>query len=211
MTDDRYVRTRETYDLVAGRYTERFTDELDGKPYDRERLGRLATELSDASLIADFGCGPGQIGRYLADRGCTVLGVDLSPQMCVYGSRANPSMRFLSASFFALPFADDVLGGAVAFYSLIHCRRSDVTDALREIRRVLRAGAPLLVALHGGNEDVHADEFLGETVSFDATFFELDEFVGYMRDAGFTIADAEARPTYEQEGGTERIYITGRA
>ncbi len=57
--------TQTSYDTVASEYAERFKDEMDDKPFDRDCLDRLAREVRDLGPICDLGCGPGQIARYL--------------------------------------------------------------------------------------------------------------------------------------------------
>lgn len=72
-------RTAATYEIVAASYEAKFASELDDKPRDRELLNNLASRPSGA--VIDVGCGPGQIGAYLAQHGRTVFGVDLSQAM----------------------------------------------------------------------------------------------------------------------------------
>jgi trans-aconitate methyltransferase len=77
MTDD---PVRAGYDAVAETYGEQFADELDFKPLERGLLHAFC-ELAPPGAIADIGCGPGHITRFLAERRDDVLGVDLSPAM----------------------------------------------------------------------------------------------------------------------------------
>lgn len=72
---------RESYDSAARAYAEHLADELSGKPLDRHLLNRFAEATRGRGLVADLGCGPGHIARYLHEQGVTVAGIDLSPQM----------------------------------------------------------------------------------------------------------------------------------
>ncbi|MBW2258756.1 MAG: SAM-dependent methyltransferase, partial [Deltaproteobacteria bacterium] len=65
-----------SYDRLAERYAEVFADELDGKPFDRTLLQGFAERVPPGP-IADIGCGPAQIGRFLHDLGRDVQGFDL--------------------------------------------------------------------------------------------------------------------------------------
>ena len=49
---------------------------VEHKPMDRKLLDQFADRVRDAGMVCDLGCGPGQIARYLHDRGITVCGVD---------------------------------------------------------------------------------------------------------------------------------------
>jgi trans-aconitate methyltransferase len=53
-------------DSVADRYEERFVEELDVKPKDRE----LLVAFADATCgpVVDLGCGPGQVGKFVGER-----------------------------------------------------------------------------------------------------------------------------------------------
>ena len=71
-------RVAAEYDRLAEAYTAALDDELDGKPFDRWLLDRLAAgSAGDQGL--DVGCGPGQVAGYLAERGVIMTGLDLSP------------------------------------------------------------------------------------------------------------------------------------
>jgi hypothetical protein len=43
--------TQTSYDQVAGEYAEKFKDEMDDKPFDRDCLDRLAREVRDLGPI----------------------------------------------------------------------------------------------------------------------------------------------------------------
>jgi SAM-dependent methyltransferase len=201
----------QSYDRVASAYATAFGDELARKPFDRELLDHFAAGGAGRGLLADIGSGPGHVGSYLTDRGCNVIAIDISRDMATVGRSRYPAVRFVVGDFFHLPVATDSLEGAIAFYSLIHSSRAEVTHALREIKRILRSGATLLVAVHGGTGEIHADEFLGAKVSVDASFFQPDELRGYLGDAGFDVEDVRSRDPYEFELGSERVYVRGRA
>jgi trans-aconitate methyltransferase len=80
-------------DAVAREYDAQFSDELDGKALDRALLTALL-ELSGPGPIADVGCGPGHVTRYLSERHQDVRGVDLSPEMLAVARERAPELRF---------------------------------------------------------------------------------------------------------------------
>lgn len=192
-----------SYGAVADRYEERFADELDGKPLDRTLLDAFARAVSGP--VVDLGCGPGQVGRFVADRGVDLVGVDLSLAMAVLAGRRLRAA--VVADMRALPFGDACLGGMVAFYSLIHLPRSEVAGAVLELARVLRRGARLLVSVHGGEGEVTRDEFLGVPVPFVASLFEVGEITAALSAVGLVVATVETRPPYPGEHPTTRVYV----
>ena len=194
---------RSSYDEVARKYEDRFLDELRGKPRDREILAAFAAAVPDP--VVEVGCGPGQIGLFVKQHGRRVYGLDLSSQMA---RLANVRLDgALAADMHSLPFASEQLGALVAFYSLIHVRRSALRPVLREFHRMLRPGGRVLFSAHEGRDEVAYEEFLGEPVPFVATLFELDELVDSSRAAGFDVTNAERRMPYPSESGTVRLYI----
>jgi len=195
------------YDAVAEVYAERFSDELAHKPLDRQLLADLAAELAGRGLVADLGCGPGHVAAHLAALGVETLGIDLSPGMIEVARQRHPDLRFEVGDFLGLSLPDAGLAGAIAFYSLIHVPRGSVGRAASEIRRVLAPGAPLLVAFHAGEGEIHADDFLGKQVSVDVTLFQPDEMAGFLSAAGFRIDRVVTRPPVEGEYPSTRAYV----
>src|SRR5207302_3233589 len=126
--------------------------------------------------VCDLGCGPGQVGRYLHDRwhdrGLDAFGIDLSPAMVEEARRLNPDLRFEQGTMLALELPDDQLGAIAAFYSIVNVPRDEQPRAFAEMRRVLKPGGWLLLAFHGGDEDIHLDEWWDTSVS--VGFFFLD-------------------------------------
>ena len=200
-----------SYDRVADEYVARIYDELRHKPLDRQLLDRFADSVREVGLACDMGCGPGQVARYLHERGAQVCGVDLSPEMVVRARRLNPGIDFQQGDMLALEVEDEAWAGIAAFYSIIHIPRSDVVRALRELRRVLRPGGQLLLAFHIGDEVKHLEEWWGYKVSVDFLFFRSDEMAGYLKSAGFTIEEIIERDPYpEVEHQSRRAYIFAR-
>jgi SAM-dependent methyltransferase len=199
---------RDSYDRVAQEYARRIADELAHKPLDRALLDAFADRVRGAGPVVDVGCGPGHVTRYLAERGADARGVDLSPGMVAQARALHPGLEFRVGDVTALDADDDAWAGAVAYYSLIHLPRPGAVPALRELSRVLRPGAPLLVAFHAGDETRHMDEWWGQPVRLDFVFFTAGEMAGYLREAGFTVAQVtEREPIPDVEAPTQRAYI----
>ena len=202
---------RSSYDAVAAEYVEQLYGELAGKPLDRHLLNRFAEDVRDRGLVADVGCGPGQIARYLCEQGVRMLGVDLSPEMIRWATRLNPNAEFRVGDMRALDLADGALAGIVAFYSIIHLEGEDLGVALREFRRVLAPGGVLLVAFHVGNETLHRDELWGKSVCLDFQFLMPQNIVAALQAAGFAVTETVERDPYpDAEHPSRRCYLFAR-
>ena len=195
------------YDRVAEHYANEFFEELERKPFDRQLLDQFAESVSGAGVVCELGCGPGQVARYLKDRGVDMFGVDLSPEMARVAGRLNPDIAFSQGDMLALNFPDNSLAAIVLFYSIIHIQREDVTRALREMNRVLTPNGKLFLAFHGGEGELHRDEWYGEKVSIDFRLFQAAEMAGYLKAAGFQDIKIIERDPYEFEHPTKRVYV----
>jgi SAM-dependent methyltransferase len=203
--------TQASYDTVAPEYAEKFKDEMDDKPFDRDCLDRLAREVGDLGPICDLGCGPGQIARYLQRQGVDTLGVDLSPQMIAEAKRLNPEIPFSQGNMLALPDSDNSWGGIAAFYCIIHIPREQIVDALREMKRVLKPGGVLLVTFHIGNQIEHIEEWWVKPVNLDFAYYKPDEMENWLKDAGFELEETLIRePNPKVEVATQRAYLFAR-
>jgi SAM-dependent methyltransferase len=198
------------YDSVAEHYASEYFEELARKPFDCQLLDEFAQSVKGEGIVCELGCGPGQVARYLKDRGVNMRGIDLSPAMVRVASHLNPDIPFAPGDLSALDLPDDSLAAVVLFYSIIHLKREDVTRALQEMNRVLASGGKLLLAFHGGEGELHRDEWYGEAVSIDFRLFQADEMARYLEAAGFGEIKTREREPYEFEHPTKRIYMFAR-
>ena len=198
--------TRAGYDAVAATYAKRFVDELAGKPIDRSLLDLLI----GAAPIADIGCGPGHVARYLHDRGAHSVGLDLSPRMIDIATRTHPGIEFQVADMRSLPVADQSWGAIVAFYSIIHIPPAGLPAVFAEVQRVLRPGGLALLSFPLGSELRHLDEWWDHAVSLDFQFYERAFVEDALTAAGLLVdAYLERRP-YPNEVDTTRAYLMAR-
>jgi ubiquinone/menaquinone biosynthesis C-methylase UbiE len=209
--DNRIDETQKGYDAVAEEYVLRLYNELEHKPLDRLLLNHFADQVKGGGRCCDLGCGPGHVAAYLHERGVEIFGIDLSQGMVEQARRLNPGIEFQQGDMRALELGDDGLGAIIAFYSIIHIERREVTTVLHEFRRVLQNGGLLFLSFHLGEETLHRDELFGKEVSLDFHFFARQEMEDYLLEAGFAIeATLERAPYVDAEHPSRRIYIFAR-
>lgn len=100
--------------------------------------------------VLDAGCGIGGTARVLAkERGCSVTGIDLTPEYVEVAEALTSRMKldgvcaFHTGSVLAIPFADGIFDAGITFHVAMNI--SDRAGFYGELARVLRSGAPLCV------------------------------------------------------------------
>jgi ubiquinone/menaquinone biosynthesis C-methylase UbiE len=202
-----------SYDAVAAQYAARLGDELDHKALDRGLLHAFL-DLAGSGPIADLGCGPGHITRYLAARHPDVTGIDVSPHMIDIARAAAPDVTFTVGSMLGLPAADEAFSGLVTLYSIIHLTDADRTTACREFARTLRPGGWLFIAFHTDAPGFPTGTVNHLTTLFDAAvnlnfrFLNPADVIGDLKSAGFTITATTIRqPVPAVEYPSRRCYL----
>jgi SAM-dependent methyltransferase len=134
------VSQLEHFERLAPRYDElRSPDQVTPLHELLVREGQL-----EGGRVLDIGCGTGSFLAVLVEHfGCEVAGVDPSPGMLGVARQKLPEAELHLARGEELPFADEEFEAAVMVLVVHHL--SDRPRAFREARRVLVAGAPLLI------------------------------------------------------------------
>lgn len=203
---------QENYDRLADEYARHLFHELEHKPLDRQLLDRFASDLAGRGQVCDMGCGPGQVARYLRDRGAEVSGLDLSLGMLEEARQLNPDIQFRQGDMLALELPDESYAGIAAFYAIVNIPPAFLPLALGEMHRVLTGGGLLLLAFHVGDETVRPEELWGRPVSMDFFFFPIKLIRQSLEAVGFLIEDVVEREPYapEVEHQSRRAYVFAR-
>jgi SAM-dependent methyltransferase len=208
---------RDAYDVVAGSYDEILRDELAGKSLDRALLAVFQEEAAGhgGGPVGDLGCGPGRLTGHLIGLGLDVVGVDLSPRMIAIARQRHPGLAFAVGALDALPLADGALGGALLWYSIIHTPPDGLPAIATEVRRVVRASGPVLLAFQaaptgtGGAVRRELTGAYGHDVELTAYAHDVDHVVEVLSAAGFRTSTRVLREPDEQERA-HQAYLLAR-
>ncbi len=139
--------TENDYDSFAEAYTEENETSLVNRYYCRPAILELAGDVAGRRIL-DAGCGSGPISAGCRDRGATVTGFDRSAKMVELARRrlgADADLRVADLSR-PLPYPDGAFDDVIA--SLVLHYLEDWTAPLAELRRVLRPGGRLILAVN---------------------------------------------------------------
>lgn len=183
------VGVRRAYDTVAEDYAAYFPDTGAEAPLDRAMVDAFVEAVPSGgdARVLDAGCGTGRMSRYLADRGCRVQGVDLSPGMIAMARRDNPDLAFAVGSLTDLPYPDHRFAGVLLWYSIIHTPPAGQARIFAEAARVLRPGGYLLVGFQSGEgvRDVsQAYRRFGHEIELERHCYLADQVVDQLETVG---------------------------
>lgn len=207
------VGVRAVYDAIARAYHDQLGNELAGKPLDRAMLQAFA-ELAGAGAIADVGCGPGHVTRFLAAQNARVIGIDIAPGMLAVARENAPALAFAAGSMLELPAADAAWSGIIALYSIIHLTAAERARACREFARAVRPGGWLLASYHVDSPDFaagdvnHLTTWFGQAVELDGHFLQPADVAHDVQAAGFQVNATIIRsPQPDIEYPSRRCYL----
>jgi demethylmenaquinone methyltransferase / 2-methoxy-6-polyprenyl-1,4-benzoquinol methylase len=93
--------------------------------------------------VLDACCGTGDLAIACARVGGKVTGLDFSERMLERARRKAPELEWVAGDLLALPFADASFDAATVGFGVRNVE--DLERALRELRRVVRAGGRLAI------------------------------------------------------------------
>lgn len=98
--------------------------------------------------VADIGCGNGWLSEMMADRGSSVVGVDLGLDSITRASRRlsvkHPRIPFILGDVYRLPLADSQFDAAVASEMVEHL--DSPFDAIVELARIVKPGGEVVIS-----------------------------------------------------------------
>ncbi|ASC70902.1 2-methyl-6-phytyl-1,4-hydroquinone methyltransferase [Halomicronema hongdechloris C2206] len=116
-----------------------------------------AADIQEGQHVLDVACGTGVLARVVAERvgrNGSVSGVDVNPGMLAVANRIAPAVEWREGDAESLLYANDSFDAVLSQFGLMLFAAPII--ALQEMRRVLKPGGHLAVAVFGSLEDLPA-------------------------------------------------------
>jgi ArsR family transcriptional regulator len=176
---DRRTKSQEFFASSAGHW-DRVRDELFG---DRFHLAALAAFADADAVVADLGCGTGQVSAAIAPFVDRVIAVDGSAAMLQAAKRrlqAFDNVELRRGDLEALPVDEARVDAATLMLVLHHV--SEPGHALREVARILKPGGKAIVVDMLPHDREHYRQQMGHVW----LGFGESQIEGMLAEAGFT-------------------------
>lgn len=196
----------ETYSKCAAAYEAKF---MDVSPYKGSIDAFCALLPSDAAIL-DLGCGPGNISRYVFEKGFHhVTGMDRSAAMVSLATKNVPEANFIQGDIRHLSFPNDSFHGVIASFCIPYISYLDTEKLLARLSRVIADGGKLYLSCMEGCRSGF------ETTSFSGThkvyiYYYSEEFLREkLQINGFKVLDMKKQLYPEADGtfSTDLLFI----
>ena len=201
--EQRRTRSKEFFSVAAGEW-DALREEMFGS---RAELWPTLALVNERWTVGDLGCGTGGTSALLAPFVRRVVAVDDSSAM-LRAARARldllENVEVRSGELTRLPLDDGELHAAIL--SLVFHHVAEPTDALREVRRVLRPGGRIVII----DMMPHEREEFRERMGHAWLGFGEEQLGEWMAKTGFESVRYQPLPTAPETKGPALFAATGR-
>jgi trans-aconitate methyltransferase len=140
MTTQNTPEVTAAYDQVARTYADKYHDEILRKPKVQAFLADFVAAVPADGIIADVGCGPGQVARYVHHHlGRRTAGIDLSPEMVRLAAELNPTIPFRAADVLQLT-ETEVYDALIGLYLVVNFPVEALDNLFAKLHQLLKPG-----------------------------------------------------------------------
>lgn len=203
------MNLKETYNRIAENWHHDHVDDA----WWVEGTDAFIKELPQGGSVLDVGCGSGVKSKYFAERGCKVVGIDISDGLLDIARREVPAAEFRELSMTDLDLMTETFDGVFAQASLLHIPKKEAGEVVKEMAKRLVPGGLLYIAVKEGRPDkpeesVERENDYGYEYERFFSYFTLAELEQYLRDAGLEVVSKSRSPN--PSGKTVWLQIIGK-
>ncbi|MCX6789907.1 MAG: class I SAM-dependent methyltransferase, partial [Candidatus Kaiserbacteria bacterium] len=200
---------KETYNRIAEDWHHDHVDDA----WWVEGTDAFIKELPQGGSVLDVGCGSGVKSKYFAERGCKVVGIDISDGLLDIARREVPEAEFRELSMTDLDSMTETFDGVFAQASLLHIPKKEAGEVVKKLAGRLVPGGLLYIAVKEVRADkpeevVERENDYGYEYERFFSYFTLEELEQYLRDAGLEVVSKSRSPN--PSGKTVWLQIIGK-
>lgn len=147
---DRYKETFETWNKVASLYQDKFMDlDLYNDTYDFI----CDSIIKDNAKILEFGCGPGNITKYLLSKrpDFDIYGIDIAPNMIKLAKKNNPLASFAIMDCRQIDEIETKYDGIVCGFCLPYLSQTDSQKLITDCYNLLNENGLIYISFVEGD------------------------------------------------------------
>ena len=212
----------ETYDEIAHHFAAVLREE-NGSKAEIEAVEEFLSLLPDKEKcrIADLGCGVGKHGRYCAEKGYKVTGLDISKKMIELADEKNKDSMY--AKIDLLEIADmcdfqtnEKYDGIISFYAFIHLTYEQSKKALMNLKKHLNENAIVAICVYKGKRDGLYPELLPVLPGRERRKlflfyrdYQMDELKKLIEETGYEEISTHEWPDTDPISASDKNYDSG--
>jgi 2-polyprenyl-3-methyl-5-hydroxy-6-metoxy-1,4-benzoquinol methylase len=195
--NDKKAMTIDTYDKVASKYNELYSD-----IYYMEELNKFINLLNNKDLVLDVGCGNGLVSDYLERSGMNVTAIDTSQSMLDISKKRNNKISYFKMDVRDLNFRELSFNAIFCYAVLIHIDKLETFKVLEQFYKLLKPNGILFINVM---EEKEPDENMIVVESLDnryKTWFQYynkKELINLLKGIGFSIIETSDRIFDDEE------------
>lgn len=203
------MNLKETYNRIAEDWHHDHVDDA----WWVEGTDAFIKELPQGGSVLDVGCGSGVKSKYLVERGCKVIGIDISDGLLDIARREVPAAEFRELSMTDLDSMAETFDGVFAQASLLHIPKKEAGEVVQKLAGRLVPGGLLYIAVKEvrsdkSEESIERENDYGYEYERFFSYFTLAELEQYLRDAGLEVVSKSRSPN--PSGKTVWLQIIGK-
>ncbi len=147
---NQYIETQQSWNLVAGAYEAKF---MHLKDYNESYDYLIANTKVDNARVLEIGCGPGNIGAYIASRmpGIKYTGIDVATDMLTIAARYIPDGNFKEIDCRNISEINERFDVVVCGFCIPYINQAEVAQLLKDCFVLMEAGGLLYLSFIVGS------------------------------------------------------------
>ncbi|MHA7057655.1 class I SAM-dependent methyltransferase [Aquimarina sp. M1] len=203
---NRYQTTFKTWNKIAFVYEEVFMD-LDLYD-DTYATFCKALTLQNPSIL-EIGCGPGNITKHITSKrpDCTILGIDIAPNMIALAQKNNPTVSFKIMDGRKINTLPSLFDGIIAGFYIPYLSTSDLSGFIKDCAGLLKNNGMLYISFVAGDykDSGYQTGSTGDQVYF--YYHNIEDLQKELIEHDFIVTNTIHKPYLKKDGTSENHTI----